>query len=448
MMDSEIEILAIVSLILYLLLLYIGTVVFIKWIGSERHFFRPLSIERIFFAFTFCFLVTRCFWVVTRVYDDDGLAELILNRLAFVTFFTAFTSLLFFWVERIHSSQLEEHASGGRQIRLPRVAWLFFVTNLIVWIFQIVMIVLIAVLDDSSREGNVSYEVNSDVIILLSLLVALGFLIYGAALYRRVRRSSLAVDDTRRTRSRLRRILLLCVTLTACFLLRALTFLWRPMTRNYMNANAFIVLAYLAPELLAVSLGFWILHRTSRDDREASSFIKSLYSGGGGGTLTTRVDSGDDLAYGDIGVAVAAAHSSTFFYDGSSGSDLEGRDDDDERGNSVDYDDESDDDERRLRERARRHGSLVHAAGDGDGDDNFVTEEERLLTDDNTHIASTLGGFQQDPRSRGMFYNSATPPKKSSSRSSASSLLNPPPSFPSQSGGGSLLQDLCVELDE
>src|SRR3989338_6287962 len=111
---------AIVGLCLYIIMLYITGGVFIWWaLRQKRACERAISIERVFFFFTFVFLVIRTFWIVLRIWNTEAIAEFILNKLAFISFFTSFTAILFAWIEQLHSTEI-----GGvidSKTFLPRV---------------------------------------------------------------------------------------------------------------------------------------------------------------------------------------------------------------------------------------------------------------------------------------------------------------------------------------
>jgi len=130
------------------------------------------SLPKIFYVFIMISLLGRYVWLTYHIYDSSSDLTFILNRVAFLTFFTAFTLVLFHWAERVHKNYVTSDKF------LPKLGWIFAIVNAILYIIQIVLLTLFLT-GSKQREGSPIYELNIELVVSLSLLLSFGFIAYG-----------------------------------------------------------------------------------------------------------------------------------------------------------------------------------------------------------------------------------------------------------------------------
>jgi len=157
---------------------------------------------------------------------------------------------------------------------LPKLGWIFILINVVLYIFQIIMMGL-WIASDEIKEGNPLYEINIVADVLLSAAISLGFFIYGWLLFFLARNSQ---DEDFERNKELVRILTITLLFTACFLVRCVMFLYRPITGAYLPTPVFYCFAYFVPECIPCLFQIY-LAETSRGQAERDNqYIDDLYA--------------------------------------------------------------------------------------------------------------------------------------------------------------------------
>jgi len=195
----------------------------------------------------------------------------LLNRSAFGFLFTAFTLVVFYWAENVHKSYYESFSF------LPTLGVCFLFTNVLVWIFQVVIVVLFAITEkEVVWEGNTLYDSSILIDIAVSFLISLGFLFYGT----RLSITKFRADNNDPTRMREAiKIIFTAICFTLCFLLRVSMFSYRFITNAFLPDVLFVTLAYYLPELIPSVLQIYIVESSRGKSRRESQYINDLYAG-------------------------------------------------------------------------------------------------------------------------------------------------------------------------
>lgn len=279
--NEEIEgvlITALIGLVFYFVTFLITEGIFIWWLkerGGVQNF--RLTIEVLFFAFLFLFLALRMFWIVLRVYKNLGDSEFVLNRLANLCFLTVFTSVLFAWIELIHSTTVSSDRQYSRFLTGASRAYL--IVNVVIYIFQFTVIGILVAKTPAQREDSPLYFINTIVMESLFAILAICFLFYGFRLFQLVRtaRQDGSLDHSAEESSaRLFRILLATAGFTICFLERVVIFTWEPVTGNILNPSLFLALGYLVPEVVPCWIGLLIFSHYGFEP-SVKDLISTLY---------------------------------------------------------------------------------------------------------------------------------------------------------------------------
>lgn len=236
------------------------------------------------------FLLARLAWLSLHLSlqldrDSDKIdterssATFVLNRLAFVLYFTSFCLVVFYWAEQYHKSYVET------QNFMPQLGLTFILVNAAVYVLQVVFVVLYLREsgDTSKREGDVLYEANIVVDVGLSAAVSIGFLVYGGLLFFVARSSRLdpaALDPNQAALQAAELFTLLMITLimTACFLLRVVFFSWRLVGGSKFPVAVFYVFAYFIPEIVPSVLQVYLSEATEAHQRVNARTIDDLYA--------------------------------------------------------------------------------------------------------------------------------------------------------------------------
>lgn len=192
--DGQVAVAAGVGLVLYVGTFWATMVVFVWWVSKKEECCPAITIERVFFFFLFMFLALRSFWVVLRVFGNGEDPEFVVNRVAGLAFLTVFTSILFAWVEEIHSGSFSARADYTRF--LTKAAWGYLLLNLLVWAFQIVVIGILVAEPLRQRSDDPLLLANTLTMVSIYLLLALAFLLYGFRLYVQPRNSPSPVSPS------------------------------------------------------------------------------------------------------------------------------------------------------------------------------------------------------------------------------------------------------------
>eukprot|EP01112_Ceratiomyxa_fruticulosa_P013436 TRINITY_DN3781_c0_g1_i1.p1 TRINITY_DN3781_c0_g1~~TRINITY_DN3781_c0_g1_i1.p1 ORF type:complete len:338 (-),score=27.76 TRINITY_DN3781_c0_g1_i1:183-1196(-) len=267
-MEPSVEI-ALTSIVLYsiLALLCLLSVVFSY---KDRHENGQYLIHQTFHVFLGLFLVCRIMWSALKMSGTPTDATFILNRLGFNLFFSAFTLVLFLWAESFHKSYIVSNQF------LPRLKWGFIITNIVTYLIQFVLATFFLAGNSHFREGNPLYEMNIDIQIIIGFLVSSGFLVYGIRLYCLNANIDNQVAGNER-RKELIKLFFVTVIFSICFFIRVAMFLYRPITKKFLNLYLFQTFAYYVPEIIPCLLQLYMIHTSKIKEQQASKFIDELY---------------------------------------------------------------------------------------------------------------------------------------------------------------------------
>ena len=255
-------------------------------------------VQRLFSVLVIIFCLIRLVYFCLPIAHVSVTVTYIINQLAFTVFFTMFSLIIFFWAEQYHRKFFDT------QSMLPRLQNIFIGTNAILWIVEIVLVTVACILDQVPKDKltndpsaptapqapssispivTVSQMILSDtpsmtgpatpvltpststkgaslggplyfasviLIIVVDSIFALGFAIYGIAIF--VQKYNNALGSG--LRRELIQTMLVTIVFGACFALRMGMFLYRPITGKFMNPVVYRVLAYFVPEVVAVLL--------------------------------------------------------------------------------------------------------------------------------------------------------------------------------------------------
>ncbi|ELR15383.1 uncharacterized protein ACA1_275570 [Acanthamoeba castellanii str. Neff] len=99
------------------------------------------------------FRTVRWVWLALRTFyqtDDESPVTFILNRIAFCLYFTSFLLVLFYWMETYHRNYIDVDGVGAF---LPRLRWVFVVTVVAIYIFQMAILILFLA-SGEERDGD------------------------------------------------------------------------------------------------------------------------------------------------------------------------------------------------------------------------------------------------------------------------------------------------------
>ena len=232
--------------------------------------------------------------------DGAGLASNLINRVCFCVFLFVFNSLLFYWIDTVHTTVnvafAKEAFKGSLDYEfitpIGRIFFwiatvavialtvcalplflIFFVciccftcflfvcvcVCFVQLILAIVRACLIGTADKTASDYpemkntiNVIYDVNNIIISLMFLVYGLCFFIYGTTLNCRIGRNSGSSS-----RADLVKAEVFAVVLTCCFAVRCVMFSYRIMTGKYLDNNLYISLSYFVPEIIPTLMCLW-----------------------------------------------------------------------------------------------------------------------------------------------------------------------------------------------
>lgn len=237
-MESESNSLFIPGILTYSIIAIALVLSFIFPPKTNRHLRQLVSVRKLFQAMLSFFTILRITWVILYYLNAKRSISFTLNRFCFTSFFTCFTLIVFHWAEEYHKQYFESTKF------LPRLGFAFIVTNIILWIFEIVAVTFFLVSKETKTEGSPIYETTIITFIILDFVIACGFTIYGFAILRKKAKiSSVQNKEFLKT-------VLITLVFTLCFFLKVILFLYRPITKKYMNNALFRVLGYYIPELI------------------------------------------------------------------------------------------------------------------------------------------------------------------------------------------------------
>jgi len=232
------------------------------------------AIQQVFHFFLSLFIAVRISWFTLRNFFGRNLVAFALNRFGFLLFFTAFTVVLFYWAETYHKTYV---SSSGF---LPRLVKLFVTTNLLLYAYEVTLVILFVVQTDQNHyveEGNLVYEFSIMSEVFVSFIVSVGFLIYGARLFMSHGKATDFEENFHQKAQEILRILISTIIFSVCFLVRVIAFLYRPITNGYMNDQLFQVLGYFIPELIPSIVQFYIIQAHKKKQQQDNKYIEGLY---------------------------------------------------------------------------------------------------------------------------------------------------------------------------
>jgi hypothetical protein len=262
-----------VGLSLYTLLLIISLFGLLLSILREK-VLCTISVQRVFHFFLISFIIVRWIWVALKTYreSESDVATFILNRTCFCLYFTSFLLVLFYWMEIYHRNYIDIEGVGGRF--LPRLRWLFVLTVFVIYLFQGVILIIFLASSDK-REGDPIYDANIITDACITLVVSILFLLYGLRLlFSKGDQASEVWGDVHQ----LWKILAINIMFTACFLCRAIMFLYRPVTGHYVSYPVFVALAYYVPEFVPSVLQIYIVRTSNLKTVRDNQYVEELYA--------------------------------------------------------------------------------------------------------------------------------------------------------------------------
>jgi len=279
----DVAVIQIIGVVFYALL-FVGTlVVYI----IKRHV-TSVSLQQmatLFYIGLPVFMILRVTWFVLEMNTSDGagLASNLLNRVAFCVFLFVFNSLLFYWIDTVHTTVnvafAKEAFKGSLDYEFitPIGRIFFWIATAVVigltLILAIVRAVLIGTADKTASDYpdmkstiNTIYDVNNIIISLMFLVYGLCFFIYGTTLNCRIGRNHGANRSWDLVKAEV-----FAVVLTCCFAVRCVMFSYRIMTGKYLDNNLYISLSYFVPEIIPTLMCLWSVNTKMFNDADSKN---------------------------------------------------------------------------------------------------------------------------------------------------------------------------------
>jgi hypothetical protein len=257
-------------------------------------------VQRLFSVLVILFCIIRLVYFCFPIAHVTVTVTYVVNQIAFMVFFTMFSLIIFFWAEQYHRKFFDT------QSMLPRLRNVFIIANLALWVLEIILVTLSVVFNQvpqdrvqsdpsptsplaptvpsslspivtlripsmmsstsspspltpiltpstSTKGANVGgpvYFASVILVIVVDFIFALGFAIYGIAIFFQKYTHSLGSGLRREMIS----TMIVTIVFACCFALRMIMFLYRPVTGKFLNPILYRVLAYFVPEVVAVLL--------------------------------------------------------------------------------------------------------------------------------------------------------------------------------------------------
>jgi len=265
------EVVDYVGMLLYAML-FMATVATFVWSCLRANTCFVVSVQSVFHCFLLSFVCVRWAWLGIRSFqDEEDPVTFILNRMAFCLYFTSFLLVLFYWMETYHRNYIDMEGVGAF---LPRLRWVFVVTVVAIYLFQLAIMILYLA-SGEEREGNPIYDANIIADASLFLVYAILFLLYGLRILceRKVQATQLWGDM-----KDVWKMLAVTLIFTTCFSCRVIMFLVRPLTGAYLDYSVFTVFAYYVPELIPSALQVFIVTTSKEKAIRDNQFIEDLYA--------------------------------------------------------------------------------------------------------------------------------------------------------------------------
>ncbi|KAJ5071057.1 tobamovirus multiplication protein 1-like isoform x1 [Anaeramoeba ignava] len=230
----------IVEVIFYsLLLIFLTVQVFRLVLFKDFQLFYDLQIQ--FHGLMLIFAVARiAVSCISYSANKKILLIFIVKRIAYLSFFTSFTLLLFFWAKI--SNGIQYHEKTPKSLKIP-----LLITNAIFYLFAIISIIIFATDVEKPEYSNGFYQINSIIVAAAFLVVSISFLVYGLILIRKLK---IIVGLIANRKKFLIKSFFVTLFVSICFLLKFIMFVYHPITDKNMNSWFFLFFAYFIPELL------------------------------------------------------------------------------------------------------------------------------------------------------------------------------------------------------
>ncbi|KAJ5066692.1 tobamovirus multiplication protein 1-like isoform x1 [Anaeramoeba ignava] len=157
----------------------------------------------------------------------------IVKRIAYLSFFTSFTLLLF---------GLQHNDKTPNSVKIPLV-----ITNIVFYLFTLISIFIFSTHIQEPDYSSKFYQVNSSIVAAAFFIVSISFMIYGIVLIRKFKKMFQTLLNRKRY---LKKTTFLSLFISLCFLLKFAVFLCYPITQKKFNDMLFIFIGYVIPELI------------------------------------------------------------------------------------------------------------------------------------------------------------------------------------------------------
>ncbi|KAJ3444343.1 tobamovirus multiplication protein 1-like isoform x1 [Anaeramoeba flamelloides] len=185
------------------------------------------SIQFLFHVLTLFYCIARIFWLSLQQRKNNWVVfQFSINRFAILSFFTSFTLLVFFWAQIYHN--LLSKMSSLKTVHV--------ILNSLLYIYTIICIILFGTGIEKDTDNNPFYDVN--------VLIIAGV--------------SESVFHSNKKRHLLK-IFSITMLYSACFLLRFIMFLYRPITGKYFPYTYYIFFFYYVPEIPPIVVQLWTM---------------------------------------------------------------------------------------------------------------------------------------------------------------------------------------------
>ncbi|KAJ5066691.1 tobamovirus multiplication protein 1-like isoform x1 [Anaeramoeba ignava] len=208
-------------------------------------FYRDLQL---FYNLQLRFHVLSIIFAIARIiatgletsFEKYKLSVFIVKRIAYLSFFTSFTLLLFFWSKI--AKGLQHNDKTPNSIKIPLI-----VANFVFYLFTIISIIIFSTSVADPDYSNSFYQVNSVIVAAAFFVVSISFMVYGIVLLRKFKK----LPDLVLSRKKyMTKAFFLTLFVSICFLLKVAMFLYHPISEKDMNSWLFLFLGYFIPELI------------------------------------------------------------------------------------------------------------------------------------------------------------------------------------------------------
>jgi len=278
----DVAVIQIIGVVFYSIL-FIGTLV--AYI-IKRHV-TSVSLQQmatLFYIGLPVFMILRTIWFVLEMNTSDGagLASNLINRICFCVFLFVFNSLLFYWIDTVHTTVnvafAKEAFKGSLDYEfITPIGRIFFwiATAVVIGLTLILAIVRAALIGSADKTAsdyadmkqtiNVIYDVNNIIISLMFLVYGLCFFIYGTTLNCRIGRNHGANKSLDLVKAEI-----FAIVLTICFAIRCVMFSYRIMTGKYLPNDLYISLSYFVPEIIPTLMCLWSVNTKMFNDADSN----------------------------------------------------------------------------------------------------------------------------------------------------------------------------------